>query len=230
MLPLMLKSISPLAATFLLLSGLIGCATAPDTAAGRADLENRAATALNTAKSADPTFNEFLNKGSGVAVFPSVGKGAIGIGGAYGKGVLFEDDLLAGYCDLSQASIGFQLGGQAYTELLVFADKDAIQRFKEGHFTFAAQATAVALKSGAATNAKFTDGVAAFTTAQTGLMYEASIGGQKFSYVSKEAAIQAETTTQPKTMPMAPVTMPTTMPMSPPPASTQPMTAPDNKR
>jgi lipid-binding SYLF domain-containing protein len=226
----MLKTVCTLSVTFLILSGLIGCATAPDTPDGRADLENRAATAVNSAKSADPTLDQFVSKGSGVAVFPSVGKGAIGIGGAYGKGVLFEDDLAVGYCDLSQASIGFQLGGQAYTELLVFADKDAIQRFKEGHFTFAAQATAVALKSGAAANAKFTDGVAAFTTAQTGLMYEASIGGQKFSYVSKEAAAQAEATTQPTTAPTAPLPTPTTMPMTMPPTATQPMTAPDNKQ
>ena len=84
----MLKSICTLSATFLFLSGLIGCATAPDTAGGRADLESRAATALSAAKSTDPSFSEVVGKASGVAVFPSIGKGAIGIGGAYGKGVV----------------------------------------------------------------------------------------------------------------------------------------------
>jgi lipid-binding SYLF domain-containing protein len=181
----MIRSICSIAATVVVLTVFTGCATAPDTAQAKADLEQQAALSLSKAKSADPTFDTFLAKGYGCAVFPSIGKGAIGVGGAYGKGVLYEKDLVVGYCDLSQASIGLALGGQAYTELIVFADKDAIENFKSGHFTFDAQATAVALKSGAAANAKFANGVAAFSTDEAGLMYEASIGGQKFSYQSK---------------------------------------------
>ena len=87
-----------------------------------------------------------------------------------------------GYCDLSQASIGVQLGGQKYTEIICFETAQAVQNFKEGHFRFDAQATAVALKSGAGANAKYKDGVAVFTMDESGLMYEASVGGQKFSY------------------------------------------------
>jgi lipid-binding SYLF domain-containing protein len=118
-------------------------------------------------------------------VFPTVGKGAVGVGGAYGKGVLYENGTPVGYCDLSQASIGLQLGGQGYTEIIAFENQDALNRFKSGNFAFDAQATAVALKSGAGANAKYANGVAVFTMDEAGLMYEASIGGQKFSYQPK---------------------------------------------
>ena len=118
-------------------------------------------------------------------MFPTVGKGAIGVGGAYGKGVVYHRGSFVGYCDLSQASIGFQLGGQAYTEIIAFETKDALQEFQNGDYSFNAQATAVALKSGAGANAKFKDGVAVFTMGEAGLMYEASIGGQRFSYLPK---------------------------------------------
>jgi lipid-binding SYLF domain-containing protein len=115
-------------------------------------------------------------------VFPGVGKGGVGVGGAYGRGELFEGGKLAGYCTLTQASIGLQLGGQKYTELIFFETKAALDRFKSGNFAFAAQASAVALKSGASANAKYAGGVAVFTMGEAGLMYEASIGGQKFSF------------------------------------------------
>ena len=90
-----------------------------------------------------------------------------------------------GYCTLTQASIGLALGGQAYTELIFFETQAALEKFKTGNFAFAAQASAVALKSGASANAKYTDGVAVFTMGEAGLMYEASIGGQKFNYRPK---------------------------------------------
>jgi lipid-binding SYLF domain-containing protein len=109
-------------------------------------------------------------------VFPSVGKGAVGVGGAYGKGVLYNNGVAVGYCDLSQGTIGFQLGGQAYTEIIAFETQQAVDTFKQGNFRFDAQATAVALKSGAGANAKFTNGVAVFTMDEAGLMFEASVG------------------------------------------------------
>ncbi|MEI8195532.1 MAG: YSC84-related protein, partial [Phycisphaerae bacterium] len=122
---------------------------------------------------------------AGYAVFPSIGKGAIGIGGAYGKGDLYQNGVVVGYCDMTQASIGFQLGGQAYTEILVFETPAAVERFKNGNFRFDAQATAVALKSGAGANAKFANGVVVFAMDEAGLMYEAAVGGQKFSYQAR---------------------------------------------
>jgi lipid-binding SYLF domain-containing protein len=168
--------------------GLLGalamsaCSTAPSSSAGRADLRAEAATAISKAQRNDPTLVPVLNSAQGYAEFPTVGKGAAGIGGAYGKGVLYEGGAVTGYCDLTQATIGLQLGGQAYTEIIAFSTPEAVNRFKSGNFAFGAQATAVALKSGAGANAKYADGVAVFTMNEAGLMYEAAIGGQKFSF------------------------------------------------
>ncbi|MCL4197954.1 MAG: hypothetical protein KJZ69_10730 [Phycisphaerales bacterium] len=161
------------------------CSTAPKSVEGKAEMITEADAALAKARRADPSLNPVLNSAAGYAVFPSVGKGAIGIGGAYGKGVLYERGYPMGYCDLSQATIGFQLGGQAYTEIIAFQNRQAVDTFKEGNFRFDAQATAVALKSGAGANAEFANGVAVFTMDEAGLMYEASIGGQKFSYQAR---------------------------------------------
>jgi lipid-binding SYLF domain-containing protein len=164
------------------LLALSACATAPATVEGKAEIEQDAAAALAKAKATDPSLASVFDAATGYAVFPSVGKGGIGVGGAYGKGVLYEDGRAVGYCDLSQASIGFQLGGQSYTEIIAFDNREAATAFKEGRFRFDAQATAVALKSGTGANAKYTNGVAVFTMDESGLMYEASVGGQKFSY------------------------------------------------
>jgi lipid-binding SYLF domain-containing protein len=162
-----------------------GCSTAPKSEAARAEIQDEAATALATAQKNDPSLTPVLNSAAGYAVFPTVGKGAIGVGGAYGRGVLYEGGVVVGYCDLTQGSIGLQLGGQTYTEIIVFETKAAVDKFKAGGLAFAAQATAVALKSGAGANAKYADGVAVFTMGESGLMYEASIGGQSFSYQPK---------------------------------------------
>jgi lipid-binding SYLF domain-containing protein len=111
----------------------------------------------------------------------------IGIDGAYGKGELYDEGgKWVGYCGLTQVSIGFALGGQGYTEFLFFETKAAVDHFKSGNFAFAAQASAVALKSGVSANVKYDNGVAVFTMSEAGLMYEASIGGQKFSYLGKQ--------------------------------------------
>jgi len=161
---------------------LAGCATTPESGAKQAQLTSNSETAIQLAKKADPGLQKFFDTAAGYAIFPSVGKGAIGVGGAYGHGELYEGGKLAGYCTVTQASIGFALGGQKYTELIFFETKAAVDRFKSGNFAFAAQASAVALKSGVSTNAKYADGVAVFTMGEAGLMYEASVGGQKFNY------------------------------------------------
>ena len=161
---------------------LAGCMTAPRSAEGKADIRMEADAALVRAKTTDPSMTRLCQDSYGRAVFPSVGKGAVGIGGAYGKGVLYQDDRMVGYCDLSQATIGLQLGAQTYTEILCFEDQKSFDRFKTGKFTFDAQATAVALESGAGKNASYSDGVSVFTMDESGLMFEAAIGGQKFSY------------------------------------------------
>jgi lipid-binding SYLF domain-containing protein len=113
---------------------------------------------------------------------PKVGKGAVGVGGAYGRGEVFERGTKIGYCDMSQATIGLALGGQAYTEIIAFENKAALESFKMGQLKLAAQATAVALKAGASANAKYTEGVSVLTASEEGLMVEAAIGGQTFSF------------------------------------------------
>jgi len=102
---------------------LSGCATAPTSAGGKATLSSDVTTALAKAKVEDPSLQAFLDKAYGYAVFPSVGKGAVGVGGAYGKGEAFERGTKIGYCDLSQATIGIQLGGQTFTEIIAFEEK-----------------------------------------------------------------------------------------------------------
>lgn len=168
---------------FSILLLLSACSTAPKSVEGRAEIRNEAAVALAKAQAADPSLIPVIQSAAGYAVFPSVGKGAAGVGGAYGKGVVYDRGVQVGYCDLTQATIGFQLGGQAYTQIITFEDKRALETFKEGKFRFDAQATAVAVRSGAGANAKYTNGVAVFTMDEAGLMAEAAVGGQKFSYM-----------------------------------------------
>ena len=182
--PRFAKSVLLTAVVFNLLA-LSACNTAPASAEGKADLRRSSADTLVQAQKNDPSLRDVIRNSAGYALFPSIGKGAFGIGGAYGKGDLYQNGAVVGYCDMTQASIGFQLGGQAYSEILVFQDAAAVERFKQGNFRFDAQATAVALKSGVGANAKFASGVAVFTMDEAGLMYEASIGGQKFSYQAR---------------------------------------------
>jgi hypothetical protein len=133
-------------------------------------------------KKTDPSIDKFFAKSSGWAVFPSVAKGAIGIGGAGGKGVLFENGKAVGTTSLGQVTIGLALGGQEYAEIIFFENALALTSFKGGNFALAAQVSAVAAASGAAATAKYQQGVAVFTLAVGGLMYEASVGGQKFGF------------------------------------------------
>ena len=124
----------------------------------------------------------YFKKARGYAVFPNVGKGGIGIGGARGKGEVFEKGKVIGSTSLTQVSIGFQLGGQAFSQIIFFKDKKSLERFTEGNFEFGASASAALISEGANASADYSDGVAVLTFSKGGLMYEASIGGQKFSY------------------------------------------------
>lgn len=130
----------------------------------------------------DKLMQTLFDKSYGYVIFPNVGKGAAGVGGAAGKGVVYEKGKMVGGASMTQVSVGLQLGGQAYREVIFFESVDAMKNFKEGKFEFAAQTSAVAATSGASSNAKYRDGVLVFTQEKAGLMYEASIGGQKFGY------------------------------------------------
>ena len=157
------------------------------------------------------TINIFKNAGEsstffktayGYAVFPTIGKGGVGVGGAYGKGRVYEKGKYVGDASMSQVTVGFQLGGQAYSQIVFFKDERAFKEFTSGNFAFGAEASAIAItaaadakantagssasasatKHDAATAGSYSNGMATFTVAKGGLMYEASIGGQKFNY------------------------------------------------
>ena len=140
-----------------------------------------------------PSLKTYLDESYGYVVFPKITKAGIGIGGAAGRGTVFQDHEVVGTSRLKQASFGLQLGGQQYSEVILFKDKKSFQRFKNGNLKFDAQATAVALKKGAALDASYYKGVVVFTMVNGGLMYEASIGGQHFSYESIASAATAKT-------------------------------------
>ena len=138
--------------------------------------------AVTVLKKADPGLKKFFDQSAGYAVFPSVGKGGLVVGGAGGSGIVFEHGKAVGTTTLSQVTIGAQVGGQAYYEIIFFETAEALAAFKKGEWTMAAQVSAVMLKSGASADAKYKDGVAVFTLSKGGAMAEASVGGQKFSY------------------------------------------------
>jgi lipid-binding SYLF domain-containing protein len=140
---------------------------------------------LSQFRSNDPGFKAFFNAAYGYAIFPRVAKGGIGVGGAYGKGKVYEKGKFIGRTTLTQITIGFQLGGQEYSEIIFFKDKRALDDFTDGNFEFGAQASAVALTTGASATAAYDNGVAIFTVVRGGLMYEASVGGQKFKFMPK---------------------------------------------
>jgi hypothetical protein len=146
------------------------------------DLHADVRDAIKHVKLTDPGLQAFFDNSVGYAVFPGITKGAIGVGAAHGDGEVIERGTTVGTCSMTQVNIGLQLGGQQYSEIIFFETKDALEQFKAGHFTFDAQASAVAVASGASANAKYRSAVAVFTQAKGGLMYEASIGGQKFGY------------------------------------------------
>lgn len=132
----------------------------------------------------DSLMQSLFDNSYGYVIFPNIGKGAIGVGGAAGNGIVFEKGRPVGSAKMKQVSVGFQFGGQTYREVIFFEDAAALDRFKQGKFEFSAQASAVAVTAGASTNVKYREGVMVFTQEKKGLMYEASIGGQKFGYTA----------------------------------------------
>jgi lipid-binding SYLF domain-containing protein len=144
--------------------------------------ESDAAAVIAKFKEKDPGMAKVFAEAYGYAVFPTVGKGAIGVGGARGKGYVYQHGKLIGHSTLTQVTIGFQLGGQAYSEVVFLKNAAAMESFKNGKIKLDAQASAIALTARAAADLAYRDGVAIVTMAKGGLMYEASVGGQKFSF------------------------------------------------
>ena len=130
----------------------------------------------------DPLLKNVFDGAHGYLILPNIGKGAVGVGGASGNGMVYEKGKIVGTAKMSQVTVGLQFGGQAYRELIFFENKEALDRFKTNKVEFSAQASAVAATAGASANAKYTDGIMIYTQQKGGLMYEASVGGQKFKY------------------------------------------------
>lgn len=149
-----------------------------------------------------PTTAPFFKNAYGYAIFPTIGKGAVGVGGAYGEGRAYKGGAYVGDVSMVQLSIGWQLGGQTYSELIFFEDKVAFDKFTQGNFAFDAQASAVAIAVGAGaqagtqgasanavdnqSKAAYVNGATVFSMQKGGLMYEAALGGQKFTYHPKK--------------------------------------------
>jgi len=151
---------------------------------------------------ASPAVKPFFKNAYAYAVFPTIGKGGIGVGAAHGEGQVYQAGKVTGKTSMTQLTVGAQLGGQAISEAIFFQDKRAYNEFISGNFEFSAQASAVAITAGAqaqagsegagssataggtagAQAAKYHKGMAVFTHAKGGLMYEASVGGQKFKF------------------------------------------------
>jgi lipid-binding SYLF domain-containing protein len=160
-----------------------GCSVAPEKPEAKAVLSAEANEAIAIMKAKDPSIQKFFDRSYGYAVLPKVFKGAFLVGGAYGKGQVYEKGQMVGYCNMSQASLGLSLGGEYFREIVFFRDKDDLDAFKAEEYTFSAQVTGVALSAGAAAKADYKAGMAVFITEDTGLMVDASLGGQKFNYV-----------------------------------------------
>jgi len=151
---------------------------------------------------ASPVSNKFFDSAYGYAVFPTIGKGGVGVGGAHGKGQVYRANNVTGTASMTQLTVGLQFGGQAYSQVIFFENEDAYNKFTSGKFEFGAQASAVAITASAqaqagtgaagagastgddagAQTAQYQNGMAVFTYAKGGLMYEASLGGQKFKF------------------------------------------------
>jgi len=129
-----------------------------------------------------PEIEAHFHSAYGFAVFPKITKGGLGIGGAGGHGLVFDNKTVIGESKLSQATFGLQAGGQQYMEVIFFEDQPALNRFTAGKVKFSGQASAVALKDGASVDIDYQDGVAIFTKTIGGLMAEASVGGQGFKF------------------------------------------------
>ncbi len=169
----------------LALAFLAGSANAWDPA----EIENMDAKAQE-AKAAmlsdDSSMQRFFDSAAAYVVIPTVGKAGIGVGGARGTGLLYEGGKPTAKVTLTQLTIGFQWGGQAYSEFIFFQNQAALDDFKRGNYELGAQASAVAVTAGVSADAAYDGGVAIFTRAKGGLMYEASVGGQKFKVETVE--------------------------------------------
>jgi lipid-binding SYLF domain-containing protein len=167
---------------------MMGCQTTPKSEEKKEDLAAATQRQVDAMVAKDPSLRDVIDKAYGHAVFPKVGKGGVIVGGAYGRGIVHEQGRAIGYADLTQASVGAQLGGQTYSEIITFENKEALDRFKQNKLELSANLSAVIVESGKAKASRYENGVAIFVMPRAGAMAEASVGGQKFTFVADESA------------------------------------------
>lgn len=170
----------------IIISLLAGCGISEPKPAQQESLKDDVAIAIAAFKEKDPGIKRFFSSSYGYAVLPKIFKGAVLVGGAYGKGEVFEQGKMIGYCNVTQGSLGASLGGEYYREIIFFKDKQDLDLLTSGaEYTFAAQMSALAIHSGVASKADYKAGMIVFITTDTGLMVDASLGGQKLRYLPK---------------------------------------------
>ncbi|HTS18602.1 MAG TPA: YSC84-related protein [Verrucomicrobiae bacterium] len=191
-----------------------GVATAT-TAADRLDTDVR--DTIQMIRTSNPRLQRLFDTAYGYAVFPSVGKGGIGLGGAEGRGQVFEKGALVGTAKLTQATVGAQLGAQSYSEVIFFESPKALDDFRDGKTALSADLSGALAADGAGAEAKYQHGVLVYTMQRSGLMFEASIGGQHFTFTPIDTGGPAPTSTE-----SAPAGTSTPPAAPPPPASHSP--------
>jgi len=171
----------------ILAGALVACKSAydpasPENAGDPPSANQRVQSTIDAFVADDPGIQRWFDKSHAFAIYWDVSKGGAGVGGARGEGLVYEQGKLVGKTVMTQATIGLQLGGQSWKEVIFLRDKGVLESFKRGNWKTAAQASAVAAKDGASNKANYRNGVAIFITGEEGLMAEASVGGQQFTF------------------------------------------------
>lgn len=165
---------------------MVGCETAPESPAVMRD---QALSSLDQMEARDSTLKYVLDNAYGYVIFPEIGEAAIGVGGAGGTGIVYQQGRRIGTVTLKQASLGLQLGGQTYAELVIFQDEKAFNRLQNDSVEFGADASAALIKAGAAKSGNFANGVQVYILPRGGLMAGISLNGQKFHFVPATQAV-----------------------------------------
>ncbi|MDG2423587.1 MAG: hypothetical protein P8M22_06380 [Phycisphaerales bacterium] len=159
-----------------------GCSATPDTPEARDNLVADAEAAIGTFRDMDPRTNTFFDNAYAYVVFPKITKGGAGIAGAYGRGVAFRDGMMTGYADVTQGTLGAQLGGMSWSEVLFFENRWAFDKFRSNQFAASANASWAGPKEGGTNTLNYSDGVMIFTMDTRGFAVTAAVGGQQYQY------------------------------------------------
>lgn len=184
----MTRSLRPTRAGLALVLALVALGAVGCSSSSELRLDAEADATVKEALQADPSLKQFVDNSAGYVVFPSIGKGGFIVGGAHGDGVMFVNGRHDGYATLTQATIGAQIGGQTFKEMIFFKLPQDVEKFKKSEWALSANASAVAVTAGAGAGADYNEGVAVFVWGPAGLMLEASVGGQKFKYRERRDA------------------------------------------